>query len=351
MTKETNEVTMEGFTLQEGGHVEAFTFGGAEGVLDGPRFLQHAECWSNGKWYEPKVNPRNLSKTMNASPHHRSAIALKKNLLVRHFIDHRLLSVEEFEKWALDFLVQANGYMERVVGMTGRTVQLRHSLAQNTRRGIEEGQYFFLNPKTQPHEFANGSIFHMREYDTGQEIYGLPEYLAALQSALLNEAATLFRRRYYINGAHAGFIMYVSEAGLHKKDAETIKEAMKKAKGIGNFKNLFLHVPGGKEKGVQILPISEVAAKDEFQGVKNITRDDVLAVWRIPPQLMGVVPANAGGFGDIEKAEAVFFRNEIAPLQRRFQALNNWLGEEVVRFTPYEPVASGGSGGRGGDAP
>lgn len=44
------------------------------------------------------------------------------------------------------------------------------------------------------------------------QIYGLPEYLAALKSAWLNKAATLFRRKYYLNGSHAGFVMYAKDA-------------------------------------------------------------------------------------------------------------------------------------------
>ena len=64
---------------------------------------------------------------------------------------------------------------------------------------------------------------------------------------------------------------------------------------------------------------------------------DVLAAHRVPPQLLGVVPANTGGFGDVEKAEAVFMRIEIEPLKMRFLEINDWLGVEAVRFKPYEP--------------
>jgi capsid portal protein len=31
----------------------------------------------------------------------------------------------------------------------------------------------------------------------------------------------------------------------------------------------------------------------------------------------------------------VFGRNEVEPLQARFLELNDWLGEEVIRFRPY----------------
>jgi len=322
----------------KGATIEAFTFGGAESVLDRRDVLNHIECWHNGRYYEPPINPRNLSRIWNASPHHRSAIGLRKNLLVKHFIPHRLLDRVSFEQFALDFIVQANGYLERQDSMTGRPLTLKRSLAQQTRRGLKDGEFFFVDDRNQIHAFAPGSVFQLMEHDISQEIYGVPEYLGALQSMFLNEAATLFRRRYYINGAHAGFIMYLKEAGISEEDAEAVKAAVLKPKGVGNFKNLFLHIPNGHEKGIQILPIADVSAKDEFLGIKNTSRDDILAAWRTPPQLLGVVPANAGGFGDIEKAEAVFFRNEIEPLMMRMMAVNDWIGEEVIRFKPYEPI-------------
>ncbi len=90
--------------------------------------------------------------------------------------------------------------------------------------------------------------------------------------------------------------------------------------------------------------ISEVAAKDEFFNIKNVTRDDLLAAHRVPPQLLGIVPSNSGGFGTPDTAARVFGRNEIRPLQARFAELNDWLGEEVVTFDDYEippaPVAA-----------
>jgi capsid portal protein len=38
------------------------------------------------------------------------------------------------------------------------------------------------------------------------------------------------------------------------------------------------------------MPFSQVAAKDEFTGIKDATRDDLLAAHRVPPVLMGVMP-------------------------------------------------------------
>mgnify|MGYP000485398178 CR=1 FL=1 len=85
------------------------------------------------------------------------------------------------------------------------------------------------------------------EPDINQEIYGLPGYLSAIPSALLNESATLFRRKYYINGSHAGFIMYMTDAAQNQEDVNNLRNAMKSAKGPGNFRNLFMYSPNGKK--------------------------------------------------------------------------------------------------------
>lgn len=96
-----------------------------------------------------------------------------------------------------------------------------------------------------------------------------------------------------------------------------------------------MYSPNGKKDGIQIIPLSEVAAKDEFLNIKNVSRDDMLAAHRVPPQLMGIIPTNTGGFGDVEKASRVFVRNELMPLQKRMQEINEWLGEELIRFEAY----------------
>jgi len=104
---------------------------------------------------------------------------------------------------------------------------------------------------------------------------------------------------------------------------------------VGNFRNLFMYAPNGKKDGLQLMPISEVAAKDEFLNIKNVSRDDQLAGHRVPAQLMGIIPNNTGGFGDVEKAAKVFAANEIQPLQDIFTDLNDQLGEKVFEFKPY----------------
>lgn len=315
--------------------LEAFTFGDPEAVLDKREILDYLECPLAGKWYEPPISMDGLGKSYRSAVHHASALIVKRNVLVSTFVPHRLLTRTAFSRWVLDYLVFGNGYLERRDARTARVMELEPALARFVRRGKDLDNYWFVQGWKQEHEFPKGKVFHLIEPDINQEIYGLPDYIPALHSAWLNEAATLFRRRYYKNGSHAGFILYMTDPVQDTKDVEALRQALKDSKGPGNFRNLFMYAPNGKKDGISLIPVAEVAAKDEFANIKNVTRDDQLAAHRVPPQLMGIMPEKASSFGDAEKAAMVFEANEIQPLQARFLELNDWLGEEVVKFEPY----------------
>ena len=124
----------------------------------------------------------------------------------------------------------------------------------------------------------------------------------------------------------------MTDAAQSTSDVDRMRQAMRDTKGLGNFRNLFMYAPDG----IKILPLSEVATKDDFFNIKNASRDDLLSAHRVPPQMMGIIPNNTGGFGDVKKAAQVFVRNELTPLQERMKEVNGWIGEEVIRFAPYE---------------
>lgn len=318
---------------------QLFTFGEPESVLDKRELFDLFQVTHNGRWYDPPIPMVSLGKTFRMASHHSSAIQLKRDMLAASFIPSRWLSRSDFARWVLDWLVFGNGYLERIDNLAARPMVLRPSPAAYTRVGIKPGQFWYVSTglMKDAHEFRSESIHHLIEDDPLQEIYGLPQYLAALNSGLLNEDATIFRRRYYKNGSHAGFILYNSEEAMSSTDSDAIRKALKDAKGPGNFRNLYIHVPKGKKDGIQILPIGEVTAKDDFLNIKEITRDDLLAAHRVPPQLLGVVPKNTGGFGSILDAQTSFFELAIMPIQQRLLEVNDWLGLEAVKFEEPKP--------------
>lgn len=315
---------------------EVFTFGDAESVLDRRELSAYFEVWHNGRWYEPPMPMGRLAQVFNVSPYHRSAVALRVNLLVSQMVASRWLGADDFERFALDFVQMGNGYLESVPNLSGRIAAAKYTPAVHTRAGVASDTYWFVNGALgQEHQFAPGSVFHLMQPDVAQEIYGLPEWLSALQSALLSENATLFRRRYYLNGNHAGFILYINEQLFDQTTVDEISDKMRDSKGAGNFKNLLIYAPGGKKDGVQILPIGSITAHDEFTAVKGISRDDMLAAHRTPPPLIGIIPQNSGGFGKVSEALDTFYLTEIVPIIRRMLRMNDWFGVSLLAFRDW----------------
>lgn len=239
MTKNTDLAISAGDATQ----IEAFTFGDDVSVLDGRDAWGYFEgVYQNGDWYEPPVPMRGLAKAYRMSPHHQSAIVFKINQLRRHFIPSRWLDAETHAALLLDLLQMGNCYAEELPNLAGRIFALKRSPALHTRVGVKLGKYFFVKPGVWGVGSNLGGAFefqtkvhHLFEADVEQEIYGLPQWLSALQSGLLNENATLFRRRYYLNGAHAGFVFYLSEPTIGDEAAGAIRDKLIKAKGVGNF--------------------------------------------------------------------------------------------------------------------
>ncbi|WP_244885502.1 phage portal protein [Sphingomonas sanguinis] len=270
-----------------------------------------------------------MARSFNASPHHSSAILLKRNIVVSELAATPYLSSAVVERIVQDFLVFGECYLLKIANRFGGLVRLDYLPAKYMRRGVKPGVFWYVPGGSPEVEYPAGAVIQIMQPDINQEIYGSPEYISAIQAALLNEAATLFRRRYYLNGSHAGYILYAT-GDIDERDTKKLRAALHASKGPGNFRNLFVHAPAGKEGSLKIIPVAEQGAKDVFMDIKNATRDDVLAAHRVPPQLLGIVPAQGSSFGSPKDATGMFWMLEIIPLLSKFLRINDEVLLNVV---------------------
>lgn len=305
-------------------------------IIPGLNWSDYLCTSDNGTYYTLPVNPYDLIKLMSTGIHHGSALRTKINILSSTFIETSLLKRDEFTKFAYNYLALGNSYLEVLRNVFGQPVKAECRLSLFMRRASNLKDFVYLKGNfSDTHDTILGkNIVHAMEYDLSQEVYGVPYYLAAINSAQLNDSATMFRIRYYKNGAHAGFIIYGTE-NFNQDDWDKLKSNINNARGDGNFKNILVRAPNGKKDGIQLLPISEVAAKDEFANIKKVSAADQLAMHRVPPQLMGVMPEVNGGFGDVEKAAMVFAANELRPIQLLFTSLNEQYNMKLFDFVDY----------------
>src|SRR5688572_18987559 len=117
---------------------EIFRFDEPATVMDRRDILNYLECMSNGEWYEPPVTFSGLAKSFRAAVHHSSPMYVKRNILASTFIPHPMLSQQQFSRYALDYIVFGNAFIEKRMSVTGKLLRLETSPAKYTRRGIED---------------------------------------------------------------------------------------------------------------------------------------------------------------------------------------------------------------------
>ncbi|WP_372942910.1 phage portal protein [Shewanella sp.] len=267
---------------------------------------------SSDEYWEPPIDRHLLANLTRRNAQHGGIVQSRANMAASRFVSGGM-SAQEVGAAFLNCVQFGDVALVKIRNGFGQTVRLYPLPSYRTRVG-KDGGAVVLERDQQFKRYKAKDIIWVKQYDPVQQVYGCPDYLGGLQAAMLNEDATLFRRKYYINGAHMGFIMYATDPNLDPNVEKDIKEKIQDSKGVGNFRSLFVNIPNGKEKGLQIIPVGNFESKDEFMNVKNVSAQDVLNAHRFPPGLAGIIPANTAGLGDPEKYDSVYFKNETKPL-------------------------------------
>ena len=256
--------------------------------------------------------------------------------MLKWLLDNALINRRELRYLALDWQVFGNIYLQTLVNKFGGITRLKRLPAIAMRKRLDGRYRLLLN---QGHmyanghvDFAQGEVIHIAEADVQQDIYGVPGYLGGIQSVLLSEAATLFRRKYYVNGNHAGYILVTYD--LPEAVNLDLAEKIKTGKAAGNFSNYFI---GGQSKHgdksnlkdkIQVLPIGEIGQKDDYQRIKSVTLQEILVMHRIQPALAAMMPEGNSSFGDIVKISQINYENEVIPMQQVLLEINEHLPQK-----------------------
>lgn len=314
-----------------------FSFGDPEPVLS--RVLDYLGVFMSpfAGYYEPPLSLTGLSRMRYANAQHGRCLTFKRNIITRFFLPSAIIGVNDFRSACYEHQVFGMSYFKQYRNRLGKLTRLEHLPTLNMRRkpDSDSGQHCFCwlqDSLSRALDFNPGEVLQSREYDTIQQVYGVPDWLCSMQSLLLNEDATLFRRRYYHNGCHIGYILYTTDPNLDPKTEKMLIDKMKEGKAAGNFRSLFINIPGGKEKAVQVIPVGDISQRDEFQRIKGISADDIIVGHGVPPALAGIKPEGNQSFGDLEKILKVYIETDVKAMVKPFFDLNHELGQEVFNF-------------------
>lgn len=266
----------------------------------------------NDGYWEPPIDRHLLANLTRRNAQHGGIVQSRANMAAARFISGGM-SAQEIGAAFLNCVQFGDVALLKIRNGFGQVLRL-FPLPSYRTRVAGDGGAVVLQRDNEVKKYKAKDIIWVRIYDPVQQVYGCPDYLGGLQSLLLNEDATLFRRKYYINGAHMGFIMYATDPNLDPDVEKELQQKIQDSKGVGNFRSLFVNIPNGKEKGIQIIPVGNFESKDEFGNVKTVSAQDVFNAHRFPAGLGGMIPTNTAGLGDPTKYDKVYFKSETKPL-------------------------------------
>nr|WP_314738753.1 phage portal protein [uncultured Haemophilus sp.] len=292
------------------------------------------------KVYEPPLNRWALAKLPHQNAQHCGILNSRANMLANGYLSGAL-SQMAMRALALNLVQFGDVGLLKMRNVFGEVVGLEVLSSLYLRRKKEGGYRYLIrnslydNQLQQVAEFAEEDVIFIKLYDPMQNVYGTPDYIGGIQAALLNSEATRFRRRYFANGSHLGFILYSTDPDMDDEMEEQIRESIANSKGVGNFKSMFVNIAGGHPDGLKVIPIGDTGKKDEFGTIKNVSAQDILTAHRYPAGLAGIISQN-GSFGDVEKIRATYRLDEVLPMQRMIMdAINNdaeITGDLLVQF-------------------
>ena len=270
--------------------------------------------------YTPPINRLALAQLVNLNGQHGGILYARRNMVLSGYksggLNHERMSAAVF-----DFLTFGDVAIVKVRNRWGDVAALLPVPSLYMRRA-KTGEFIVLQPED-PLIYRAEDVVFLSQYDPQQQVYGLPDYIGGIHAALLNSEATIFRRRYYHNGAHMGGILYTNDPNMTDEVEEEIAKSLESSKGIGNFRTILVNIPNGGPEGIKFIEMGDISAKDEFANIKNISAQDILNAHRFPAGLAGLIPMNASGLGDPVKVRATYHYDEVAPVQNRFMRAVN----------------------------
>ncbi|HEO9045946.1 TPA: phage portal protein [Enterobacter kobei] len=302
------------------GRGDVITFGKPEPILTTGTDYYNIRYDGRGDYWRLPIDRLALAQLPNLNAQHGGVMYARRNMIAGDYQGGGLTH-DQLEGAVFDYLLCGDLAIVKARNVVGKVVEL-FPLPSIYCRRRKDGALVFLQEK-EPIIYPPEDIVFIKSYDPRQQIYGLPDYIGGIHSILLNSEATIFRRKYYNNGAHMGFILYTNDPNLTTEVEEEIKKKIEESKGVGNFTNLYINIPRGNPEGVKLMPIGEVAAKDEFNNVKSISAQDILTVHRFPAGLAGIIPDRGASLPNPDTARTTYRKDEVRPLQRRLMRAVN----------------------------
>lgn len=219
-----------------------------------------------------------------------------------------------------DDYVFGNAFLEVVYGANGKPKELWNLDATTIRVLADEHgsiQGYVQVPKfasagtTGRVDFGSNEVIHFKLGTKGATLYGLSPLTSLILPVTVDKFAQIYNRAFFTNGAkiRGAFIMKDASAEQAERNREYL-QARAKNPDLAQS-DLIL------EGEIEYKQISINQKDMEFLQLREFTRNEILAVYGVPPSKVSIIETGNIGAGTGEHQTQTFYEETILPYQMR----------------------------------
>ncbi len=218
-----------------------------------------------------------------------------------------------------DVYVFGNAFLEIVRGADGKPRELWNLDATNMRvqaddHGGIKGYVqvpLFSTIQADRVSFAANEVVHFRLGSRGATLYGLSPLASLVLPISCDRFAMVYNRAFFVNGAkiRGAFIMKNATSEQIERNREYLQARAKSPENAHS--DLVL------EGDIEFKQIGVNQKDMEFLQLREFTRNEILAVYGVPPSKVSIIETGNIGAGTGEHQTQTFYEETIMPFQMR----------------------------------
>ncbi len=160
-------------------------------------------------------------------------------------------------------------------------------------------------------EFTSKEVIHFKLGTKGSTMYGLSPLASLILPVTVDKYAQIYNRSFFVNGAkiRGAFIM----KNATPEQVERNREYMKERARTPDMAHSDLVLEGD----IEFKQISTTQKDMEFLQLREFTRNEILAVYGVPPSKVSIIETGNIGAGTGEHQTQTFYEETILPFQMR----------------------------------
>ncbi|MEK7717309.1 MAG: phage portal protein, partial [Pseudomonadota bacterium] len=220
-----------------------------------------------------------------------------------------------------DVYVFGNAFLELVPGPNGKPRELWNLDATTMRvKADEHGgimgyiqvpRFATTRSQTGRVEFEPREVIHFKLGTKGSTLYGLSPLASLILPITVDKFAQVYNRAFFINGAkiRGAFIMKNASPEQVERNRDYMKERAKNPDTA--------HSDLVMEGDIDFKQIGVNQKDMEFLQLREFTRNEILAVFGVPPSKVSIIDTGNIGSGTGEHQTQTFYEETILPFQMR----------------------------------